>query len=301
MKKILLSMLAIAALASCSKSENTSEVNFGDLVAIRLGAGVQTSTKAPVTSSATVQIEGWENASTEGYTTASTWQSTALVTVAASAADITLSTVRYYNADQSITTYIKGWYPAVASAFGVVTFTTNDGGTEDVLLSNVVSGTKASPVAADMIFAHQTAQLLFKVIKGVGLAAGTQIKSITVKGAKVPTAITLANNVVTYSDKGDLSVPNITAAEITATAAQAGDPLMIEPVADNSTLKLDIETVKADGTPAATYTDVTFTTDGSKLIKGTAYTVTLTFAQSGISVSANITPWAEAGGTGTVQ
>lgn len=301
MKRILISIMALAAMTSCSKSSNMSTNNSDDLVAIRLGAGVQISSKAPVTSSATVQIEGWEGSAAD-YTTASVWQSTASVSVTTTAASITLSPAQYYNANSTTTTYIKGWYPAVASTSGVVTFTTNDGGTEDVLLSNEVSGTKVSAVVAPMTFAHQTAQILFKVIKGEGLATGTKIKSIKIKGAKVPTSIALATDIVTYTDKGDLTVPNITIAEIGSTATAAGDPLMVESVADNTTLTLDIETVKTDGTTAAaTYTDITFTTDGNKLDKGTAYTVTLTFGQAGISATANITPWTEAGGSAAIQ
>lgn len=299
MKKILISMLAIAALASCSKNENDTNGNNDKLVPIRLGAGVET--KAPVTSSASVQIEGWENAGAADYSVASTWQSDATVSVSATASAITLNPVRYYNADENTTTYIKGWYPKIASSTGTVTIPNADG-TVDVLLSNAVSGNKTNAVTADMKFEHQTAQLIFKVIKGEGLAADTKIKSIAVKNASVPTSIALATDVVTYTATSPLAVPSLTATEIGSIAAVVGQPLMVQKVDDNTTLKLDIETLKADGTTtAASYTDVAFTTDNSKIEMGKAYTITLTFGQAGIEIKAHITDWVSAAGSGTVQ
>ncbi|BCG54236.1 hypothetical protein [Alistipes indistinctus] len=309
--QVFLSLLAAGVLlAGCSKSENEGGEGpvhgDGQLVAIRLSSGIgdaaKAGSKAPVTAEApaTVQIEGWENTEAEAYAGASTWQSTAAVTVSETAAAITLSPVQYYNADENIKTYIKGWYPQVASADGEVTFTNTDG-TVDVLYATEVSGDKNTEVDQPLVFNHKSAQLVFKVVKGEGLAAGTKIKTIKVKNTAIPTSLTLSSNTVNYTDMAELEVPNVTVAEIGETAAVAGDPLMVKPVDDNTTVTLYIETTADDGsTVAATYDDVALTTSDGKLTEGSAYTVTLTFKQAGISLEANITPWTEATGEGEV-
>ena len=318
--QILLSLLAAGILlAGCSKSENEGGngpvPDDGQPVAIRLSSGIRDAskagTKAPVTAKApaTVQIEGWEsNTGAADYTAAtSKWQSTAAVKVLTqeeiandeTANNITLSPVQYYNADGRIKTYIKGLYPAVASANGTVTFT-NTNGTVDVLYANEVSGDKNTEVAQPMVFKHKSAQLVFKVKKGEGLATGTKIKTIKVKNTAIPTSLTLSSNTVNYTDKTELEVPNVTVAEIGQEAAAAGDPLMVKPVDDNTTVKLYIETTNDGTTVAATYDDVALTTSDGKFTEGSAYTVTLTFKQGGISLEANITPWTATTGEGEV-
>ena len=317
--RILLSLLTAGILLSgCSKSEHEEGSGpvpgDGQSVAIRLSSGIGTptkvGTKAPVTADApaTVQIEGWESSTAPDYTKAtSNWQSTAAVKVLTqeeiaddeTANDITLSPPQYYNADGNTKTFIRGWYPQVASSNGTVTFTNTDDGTVDVLLSNEVSGDKNAEVGQALVFDHVTAQLIFKVVKGEGLAAGTRIKTIKVKNTAVPASITLGNvadgadaTVVNYTDKSELDVPNIKVAEIGQTAEPAGDPLMVKPVDNNTTVTLYIETVKEDGTTtAATYDNVALTTSDGKLTKGSAYTVTLTFKQAGIKLEGSITPW----------
>lgn len=308
MKQLIFSLLALTALAGCSQSENG--IDKDTPVAIQLTSGIGVITRATVTNGAigagddvTAQIEFWETTTTPTYTDASTWKSDAKVTDGANAQAITLNPLVYYNADDAVKSFIKGWYPKIASNDGTVTIPNTDG-TVDVLLSNAVSGSKKTNVSNALVFNHQTAQLIFKVLKGEGLLDGTKIKSITVKGAKVPTSIALATDVVTYTPVTDLAVPSLTIAEIKATddaTAIAGLPVMIEPVGDNTTLTLDIETVKADGTTvAATYTGVKFTTDAGKLEKGKAYTITLTFKQNNVELTAKITPWANASGQGDV-
>lgn len=293
-------------LASCSKNENEGGEGPvpGQPVAIRLSAGIdaaEAESKASVTTSATVRIEGWEGAATPNYATAaSKWNSTSSVTVNSTAAAITLSPAQYYNADGSIKTYIKGWYPAVASNSGTVTFTNNDG-TVDVLYASEVSGSKSSVVSSPLVFKHKSVQLVFKVKRDASLASGTKIKTIKVKNTAIPTSLSLSSNTVNYTSKTELAVPGVTVAEIGTTEAVAGQPLMVRPEANLNSVKLYVETVKADGTTvAATYDDVALTTSDSKLTEGSAYTVTLTFKQAGIALKGNITPWTTATGTADV-
>ena len=290
--QILLSLLAAGVLlAGCSKSENEGGEGPvpGQPVAIRLSAGIdaaEAESKASVTTSATVRIEGWEGTAAPNYATAaSKWNSTSSVTVNSTAAAITLSPVQYYNADGNIKTYIKGWYPAVASNSGTVTFS-NTNGTVDVLYASEVSGSKSSVVSSPLVFKHKSAQLVFKVKRDASLASGTKIKTIKVKNTAIPTSLALSSNTVSYTS---------------TTEAVAGQPLMVRPEANLNSVKLYVETVKSDGTTiAATYDDVALTTSDSKLTEGSAYTVTLTFKQAGISLKGNITPWTTATGTADV-
>ena len=326
--QILLSLLTAGVLlAGCSKSENEGGEGpvhgDGQPVAIRLSSGIgdaaKAGSKAPVTAEvpATVQIEGWENTEAEAYAGASTWQSTAAVTVSETAAAITLSPVQYYNADESIKTYIKGWYPAAKSANGKVTFSAAEDaekgydyagdGTDDVLLSNEVSGCKkeAEQISEALVFDHVTTQLVFKVKKGEGLAAGTKIKTIKLKGGKIPGGIDLSSGTVTFTapteDDGELDT-KAEVAEITTEATQAGVALMVEETSDNDALTLFIETTTDDGTTvAATYDNVKIKpSTGTGFKKGTAYSIEMTFKQNGIVLEANITPWTEATGEGEV-
>ena len=324
--QILLSLLAAGVLlAGCSKSENEGGEGPvpGQPVAIRLSSGIgdasKAGTKAPVTAEApaTVQIEGWESSTgAADYTTAtSDWQSTAAVIVSETAAAITLSPVQYYNADENIKTYIKGWYPAAKSANGKVTFSAAEDveeyvyagdGTDDVLLSNEVSGGKkeAEQVSEALVFDHVTTQLVFKVKKDEGLAAGTKIKTIKLKGGKIPGGIDLSSGTVTFTapteDDGKLDT-KAEVAEITTEATQAGVALMVEETSDNDALTLFIETT-IDGTNvAATYDNVKIKpSTGTGFKKGTAYSIEMTFKQNGIVLEANITPWTEATGEGEV-
>ena len=313
-------------LAGCSKSENGRGEGpvYGDgqPVAIRLSSGIgdaaKAGSKAPVTAEApaTVQIEGWENTEAEAYAGASTWQSTAAVTVSETAAAITLSPVQYYNADENIKTYIKGWYPAAKSANGKVTFSAAEDaekgyvyagdGTDDVLLSNEVSGGKkeAEQISEPLVFDHVTTQLVFKVKKDESLAAGTKIKTIKLKGGKIPSEINLSSGTVTFiaptEDDGKLDT-KAEVAEITTEAKQAGVALMVEETADNDALTLFIETTIDGTTVAATYDNVKIKPrTGTGFKKGTAYSIEMTFKQAGISLEANITPWTEAEGEGEV-
>lgn len=333
--QILLSLLAAGVLlAGCSKSENEggggSVPGDGKPVAIRLSSGIgdasKAASKAPVTADApaTVQIEGWEsNTGAADYTAAtSTWQSTASVKVLTqeeiegdeTANDITLSPVQFYNADENIKTYIKGWYPAAKSANGKVTFSAAEDadkgyvyagdGTDDVLLANEVSGDKNNEIGDALVFDHVTTQLVFKVKKGEGLAAGTKIKTIKLKGGKIPSEIDLSSGTVTFTapteDDGKLDT-KVEVAEITTEATQAGVALMVEETSDNDALTLFIETTIDGTTVAATYDNVKIKpSTGTGFKKGTAYSIEMTFKQAGISLEANITPWTEAEGEGEV-
>ena len=306
--RILLSLLAAGVLlAACSKGENEGAAISGNdeeqLVPIRLSSGIgdasPAASKAPVTGNVSVQIEGWESSSAVSYASASTWQSTATVSTGASASSITLSPVRYYNANSNVTTYIKGWYPQAASSNGTVSFTNTDGSV-DALYASAVSGSKSSAISNELVFNHQTAQISFKVQAGDGLADNTTLSSIKIKNAELPTGFDLtktnAAEVVTYASAADLTVPGITtgATTISSTATSVGNAVMIKPIS-SKTFTIDVVTNNA------TYSNQTVTVNTNSIEAGTAYEVTLTFGQEGLSLQGNITPWVSKTGTGTLK
>lgn len=300
-KQILLSFLAAGVLFSgCSKNES-GDPSDGGRVPIRLGSGVATVSKAPVTDGTqfTAGIAGWENTSTETYAAAPLWNTTIQTTANATTAQAVIWTApQYYNADENMTTYMKAWHPAGTLSGTSVTFTNTDGSV-DALLAPVVSGTKLNKDGKVLAFAHQTAQINFKVKAGTGLDATTKLRSIKIKSVQLPTGFDLKKTgaaAVTYATAADLTVPGITsdATTITATAASVGSPVMVKPIT-GATFTVDVVTNKA------AYTNQTVTVTGANIEAGTAYDVTLTFTQSTIELKATVTAWKSATGAADIE
>lgn len=301
--RILLSFLAAGVLLSgCSKNES-GDPSDGGRVPIRLGSGVATVSKAPVTDGTqfTAGIAGWENTSTETYAAAPLWNTTIQTTANATEGQaVTWTAQQYYNADENTTTYMKAWYPAGTLSGTAVTFSNTDGSV-DALLAPVVSGTKNNKDGKVLAFAHQTAQINFKVKAGTGLDATTKLRSIKIKNAQLPTGFNLTKEItaadaVTYATAADLTVPGITAdaTTISGTETSVGNPVMIKPISGN-TFSIDVETNNA------TYTGKTVTLTGANIEAGTAYDVTLTFTQSTIELKATVTAWKDATGSANLE
>lgn len=299
-------MLAIAALAGCSKNENNGGEPIGGSTAIILSAGVPTgsiapNTKAPIDagSTFTAGIAGWESNASVDYTQAVTWSSNAAnISANATAQSITLTPTQVYNADNAVKTYMKAWYPEGTRSGSTVTFTNTDGSV-DAMLAPAISGSKNDRTNKTLAFAHKTTQLKFMVKEGDGLAANTTITSITVKNAELPTGFNLATDIVTYASAADLTVAGITAGSLVIGTTPAGDavgnPVMIKPITGN-TVTLDVVTNNA------TYTGVTATIDtDTNFVVGKAYTITLTFGQSELSLKASVAEWTTGTGSGSVE
>ena len=301
--RILLSFLAAGVLFSgCSKNES-GDPSDGGRAAIRLGSGVAMVSKAPVTSGTqfTAGIAGWENTATETYAAAPLWNTTIQTTASAEEGQaVTWTAQQYYNADENMTTYMKAWHPAGTLSGTSVTFGNTDGSV-DALLAPVVSGTKEDKDGKVLAFAHQTAQINFKVKAGTGLAENTTLRSIKIKDAQLPTGFDLTKEItaadaVTYATAADLTVPGITAdaTTISGTETSVGNPVMIKPITGN-TFSIDVETNNA------TYTGQTVTVTGTNVEAGTAYDVTLTFGQGGITLKATVTDWKKETGSADIE
>lgn len=299
MKTLVFSMLAMAAMVSCtSESDPIEDIDNGQPVEIKMMAGVITveTTKAAIANDGTFtpKIVGWESAEAPTTASAPKWTSapTSAISGNASNQSIVLTPKAYYNPDATKSTYIRGYYPEGTASGGVVTFANTTGG-EDVIMTDLVdAGNKKSTTPTGLTFAHKLSQLNFKVIAGEGFANGITLTSIKVKSVALPTGFDLITGTITYGTATDLSVPDISNPTI-ATEASVGSAIMVKPIS-STTLILEIET------STGTFSDVSTTLSKIDANGGTSYTITLTFKQKEITTTASVTPWESGTGTGDV-
>lgn len=300
MKKVFLSMLAVAALAACSNDDNN--VTDNDLVPIRLGAGVENVvTKAPTDGPINISdqfeagVGGWETDATPEYK-ATTWYSTANVTASKDPVGINLTPGQNYNSSEDVETYIKAWHPAgEPTAEGTVTFT-NTKGNMDVMIADAVHGNKSTIITDALNFEHLTTQLIFEVKEGVeGVEEGTTLTSIEVQNAQLPTGINLTNNTVTYAAANNLMVDYTAASLEIGDVQKVGKPMMIAPMD-----KLEIIVTTNKTTYPKTQVEIA-AADKAKILAGNAYTITLTLGRTGIELKASVTDWIPASGSAVLQ
>ncbi|WP_288708657.1 fimbrillin family protein [uncultured Alistipes sp.] len=299
-------LLVAASLCACSKSESGEQLSGGD--AIRLSAGLPSASvqsKAPINSGDTFTpaVAGWESTAAASYTAAPTWKTTtSKITASTTAQAVTLAAGQVYNADRTIKTYMKAWYPQGGLNNGMVSFVGDpkyaDDGTVDVLLSGEVSGSKSDRENKVLAFEHLATQLKFVVKAGTGLAEGTKLTKIELKNVEVPSGINLTTDALLSSSKSVLAVPGIDGNLVIGTAETgdaAGKPLMIVPPSGNTvTLKVTTSVTEFD--------DIVATIDGDdKFQAGKAYTITLTFGQKNIELSATLAEWSAGTGSGLVE
>lgn len=300
-------LLVAASLCACSKSESGEQLPGGE-AAIRLSAGLLSASvqsKVPINSGDTFTpaVAGWESSATASYTAAPTWNTTTSeITASTTAQAVTLTDQQVYNADKTVKTYMKAWYPQGTLTNGTVTFTADDSykgdGTDDVLLSGEVSGDKSDRENKVLAFEHLTTQLKFVVKAGTGLAEDTKLTKIELKGVDLPSGINLTTDALTGTAKETLSVPDIDGNLVigtTETGDAAGSPLMIVPPSGNTVmLKVTTSGTEFDNIVATIDTD-------TKFEAGKAYTITLTFSQKNIELSATLAEWSPGTGSGTVE
>lgn len=298
MKTFIFSALALGMMTSCANTdvEGVSTVDNGEPVAITLSAGVEATVEAntrAVLSSGTfnARIFGWEAAAKPDYATAdTTWSVVSSSINVESSTSLTLN--KYYNLSKDVSTYMKACYPNEGTfKDGVFTFTSPDeDGSLDVLYADEISGNR-SQAAGVLTFKHLLTQLKFNVKAGVGMPTNTQIVSITLNSAAVPTGINLSEvgGALTTKAVTNLKVSNIETKLIPDAGVAVGDPLMIAPIS-GKTIVLTV--VTTDGTNQSTYNNVQVTVvgDDAGFVAGKAYEITITFKEK-ISVSASVTKW----------
>lgn len=297
-------LLGSTVMTGCAKSDNPVGAEEGNPLAVRLSAGLQATTKAAVNTGTlfTAAVAGWQNTGAVDYGRTRTWLTSATVTAAQTAAEITLAQKQYYSQDGTEKTYIRAWYPqGTLTDDGTVAFAGDASyrgdGSDDVLLAGEVSGSALDNEPKTLAFKHPLTQLKFTVQGDALFGSSTTIRSITLKGAGVPTGFDLKRDAVSYdTPAAGVGVPGIDGTQrITTTQTAAGQPVMVRPYESN-TFRVDVETSDV------TYRDVAVTIDAdASTLPGKAYTVALGFAGFEITTRANVAEWDDSGtGSGDV-
>lgn len=312
MKKLIFSMLAMAAMVSCSnEGDPINEVNppvDGEKVEIKLNAGVVgVETKAAIV--ADPSMSGFNNSTVSllrqdaENATGMTWSVSAKEQAAiASDGKVALpTTYKFYDKDGK-NAYFIGYYPDAAIANGVVAYTGIDG-TEDILCTSVVdAGNGAAAKATALEFKHMLSQVEIQVV-GDAVAATNfgKIKTVTLKA--VPSAANLTIGATpslaqSGADKGDIvlfeGAEQADWSSIPTTAAPIGSiPMLVPGLGADEASKLVIEIVAEKKTSTV---DITSITGG--LVSGQKHVITLTF-KSEITATASIVGWGTTGNPGT--
>lgn len=304
MKTFIFSALALGMMASCSNTEveGIDAVDNGEPVAIQLSAGVETNVVAGVTRAAitgkdgvfVATVLGWEKTGDADYATNRTWLTTTNnISAQANGEAITLQEIEYYSSNKEVSTYMKAYYPAGTAENGVYTFTTPEqDGTQDVLVSGEVKGSRIDAATKSFVFTHPLTQLQFSVKAGETWKGGS-VKSIALKSIKLATGVNIADNSLVSKDVVSLSITGIDAAgvEVKTAAAKVGAPTMILPIT-GKTISIDVEMM--DGT---SFENITVTTEDESFIAGKAYAIELTFKNKKIDGTATVQDWTDGGKT----
>lgn len=305
MKNLVFSMLAMAAMVSCtSESDPINEITDGDKVEIKLNAGiVKVDTKAAIESNASslptsdlanVFIFRTDAKTTPDWTTITPNSFKGTIKTDGT---ITADPKQYYptNGDN---TYLAGLFlgesatqPTITTGKTDVTIT----GEQDILWAAPIDkGVKSTPLDnATLAFKHQLTQFKFVVKNDATVTEAITGIEIKIQNANTTTKIALNDGTFdTWSTP--ISTIGFTGLATTAdlNRSTATNGVMLEPNLSKIVLKVS----------ATDYTkDQEITIEGSdngKFEQGKAYTITLTFKAKEISGKATVAPWTEGTATG---
>lgn len=301
MKNLVLGMLAMAAMVSCSSENDViDEVAGGiqDKVEIKIAAGVlNAETKAPIGDSDPVTVAILRKDGTAA------WNTTPIeVSITKQTDNLFAGTPQFYNTTGENAIFF-GYYPKGTISGTTTTFDTPDGKTDVLLTTELDAGTRSAPVQnASLTFAHQLSLIKFTFVKGDTYPDGDQVTSVKLKGAELPSGIDFATKGITWTnDKASSGIDAFTAgvysiAIAPGTTISDGDALMIQP---GQKISLEIGT-KNNGT--FTVSDIKINGADTNPEIGKQYNIALTFNKKSVSASASIEGWGEViGGSGTVE
>ena len=307
MKKSAFLLLLLPLLAGCKESTDTPSPVESSKISLLGSISSTVNTRGdgvidPNVSSFETKVLGLnfarinQDAATGEYPA---YGSTALDATRAAGASVTGITFdsgheQYYTpAGTNSSSKMVGWYPRATVTDGVVNFTID--GSTDVMLSNEVEGSTATPFSADakkFTFNHLLTQLQFKVyaVDDDAKDSWGNITSIKVMGQYTACSVTLPASVSfpTTGTTSDLGVSGVTLPVTigvgSANPAAAGY-FMIAPVASTGTVTLEIVT-SVGGTKT-----ITIPVPATGFLASNAYVITLSFSNLGITGSAGIGTW----------
>lgn len=214
--------------------------------------------------------------------------------------DITFATTQYYLSNPALKTNLIGVYPAGTYTSGTVTYS-NFNGTDDIMCSTLIEGSRGSTGALAMPFQHMLTQVQVKILATDtdAITAWGNVTGISIAGKKIDCVVTLptpaaspgAATITAVTGTATalpLTQSNGTATTSTAltTTATAYGCAMFLPITTAEALTFNITTANG-GNTAQTLTMTT----GQTFAAGTAYEMTITFTRKGIDVEATITDW----------
>lgn len=280
MKKILFSMLAMAAMVSCS-NENEQIDGINGKVEIKMTAGVgNVITKAAIGQGASGALSndlGVFFHRHDGTTADWTALSPALPATIATAGTITFGTTQYYTIDGN-KSHFFGYYPTGAATDGVITWDLD--GTKDIIISDEQVGDKTTTQGLKFAFNHKLTLLKFKV-KAENAVADEKITSITIKNQENKASYTPETKAFACIGSTDLATEAPTTNADITTVGIDGGTLLLAPASAEKELTLVVVTSKG-------------TYNGKVTVEckaNTSYVVTLTIKQQEVSGSATVGEW----------
>lgn len=278
MKTLVFSMLAMAAMVSCtSESDPIEDIDNGQPKEVKMTAGVidVETTKAAVNPGDAFKASFFRvDGSVPSWAAVLTPKN---VDIPASGV-ITFDAPEYYPTDGSNANFI-GISPQVTASIEAGTVTTTITGDEDVMYAGKQSGSRliADPLA--MSFSHLLTQVKFVVKTDASAISDVAVTSIKIKDVNTVLAIQLADGKITSTTP--ISTIGTGAMTATKIGSSASDSYMIE---SNPTSLTFI--VNATG-----YTQNQEVTISKDFKAGTAYTITLTFKDKEITGGASVSKW----------
>ena len=300
MKKMIFSLLAIAAMTSCTTTSE-DEIDPNAPVEIKLQASVDNTPtiigrsegavdglKTQITDVALVHLDGtnpsWNMVAEADVLTTS---------IAATSGEISLSPKLYFPADGSNANFI-GYHPKSAGklATGIITFTTTGKeGQIDIMYAGLTSGNKTTEYGCiTPKFSHKLSQLKFKFVKDESYSAEAKIKELKINGTKLPVSMALTDGTITYGTEAT-PITVFTNKTYDIDGTELADIVMVEPDATTITADIVITIDSIDTT--ITNVPITLTT-----VAGSAHIITLTFKQKEVSGKAEVGEWTP-GATGS--
>lgn len=292
MKKMMIAMLAVAAMTSCSNENDGVQPDSGSPAEIKLSANVlnvlNAQTRAVVNAGDAFDARFAASATTADYSSP-LWNEEAAV---AAAGVVSLTNKQYYPVDGS-DVYITGYAPKSTATDGAVSYTLT--GQEDVMMTQQLSGSKATATALAFEFKHKLTQLKFKVMASSSFPTGVTVTEIKVNGTKTAASLALKDGMLTFSGNA-APVMAFTGKSYAVTAAgtAATEVVMVEPA-----VPLTLDVTINDGSTTTVFSDVSITLTTKA---GSSHLITLTFENQEIQATASVAPWEMgAEGSGTIK
>lgn len=310
MKKLILSLAAVAALASCSQEEGNKAPEIAQNgTPIAVNAGIETSvvTKAPVTDSKFTdgasdlfRLVAYDNATQSKPTDFSTpyFNNSGKGDVnvnskqgSDSKYQLLPDPAQYYPSNGNYLYFYafapggNGWTFTPDASAPTATITID--GSQDIMWASDTKGIKKMQGTQDqpaLNFTHKLMQVTFKAQADASFTGSDKVTKLTIKEIGKTVTLNPITGDVTFGNEDLVAYDNATGVDIETSAKDIVAGVMFKPT---QKITLDIETANGN-----TYqgVEVDFgTTESDKA--GYSYEVTLNFKQTMIVPTASITPW----------